>query len=82
MTLSGLGQPAADAFCRLYGTTKLFDASRMASRYVDKAGYVSAVREEAQKAVAERFLTQEDAQRIVAAAGLQWDDLEHAAPQD
>jgi alpha/beta hydrolase family protein len=81
-TLSGLGQPAADAFCRLYGTTKLFDASRMASRYVDKAGYVSAVREEAQKAVAERFLTQEDAQRIVAAAGLQWDDLEHASLQD
>ena len=33
------------AGCRLSGTTTLFDAATMASLYVDKAGYVSAVTE-------------------------------------
>jgi hypothetical protein len=61
--------------CSLSGTTALFDAATMAALYVDRQGYVDAVNEAADAAVEARFLLQEDAERIRAAAGLQWDAL-------
>ncbi|MEL0313907.1 MAG: alpha/beta hydrolase domain-containing protein, partial [Halieaceae bacterium] len=63
------------AGCRLSGTTTLFDAATMASLYVDKAGYVSAVSEATDQAVERGFLLPPDAERIKAAAELQWDAL-------
>ncbi len=70
--LSGLGQ-RDNVFCRLFGTTDLFDATRMAELYVDKAGYEAAVAAAVDDAVAQGFLLAEDGERIVEAAGLQWD---------
>ncbi len=64
-----------ESFCRLFGTTELFDAATMASLYVDRAGYVQAVSEATDKAVAKGFLLAADGERIKAAAGLQWDQL-------
>ncbi|MEQ8262415.1 alpha/beta hydrolase domain-containing protein [Pseudohaliea sp.] len=61
--------------CRLSGTTTLFDAATMATRYVDRDGYVEAVAEATDAAVEAGYLLPEDAQRIKAAAGLQWDAL-------
>jgi hypothetical protein len=61
--------------CRLSGTTTLFDAATMATRYVDRQGYIAAVSEAADVAVEAGFLLPEDAERIRAAAGLQWDAL-------
>ncbi|MFT6285869.1 MAG: hypothetical protein ACJA09_000604 [Alcanivorax sp.] len=72
--LSGEGQ-TGESFCGLFGTTALFDAATMASLYVDRDGYIAAVRDASDAAVAARFLLPEDAQRIVLAAGLQWDML-------
>jgi hypothetical protein len=72
--LSGEGQ-SGGGFCFLFGTTELFDASTMASLYVDKAGYIDAVREATDTAVDAGFLLTPDAQRIKAAAALQWDAL-------
>jgi hypothetical protein len=65
-----------ERFCNLFGTTQLFDAATMASLYVDKAGYIEAVSESTDKAVAKGFLLAVDGERIKAAAGLQWDLLE------
>jgi hypothetical protein len=70
--LSGEGQ-AGGSFCFLFGTTELFDAATMASRYVDRAGYREAVRNATDAAVDAGFLLPPDADRIKAAAGLQWD---------
>jgi hypothetical protein len=61
--------------CRLSGTTELFDAATMASRYVDRGGYVAAVAEATDAAVEAGHLLEEDALRIKAAAALQWDAL-------
>ena len=61
--------------CRLTGTTELLDAATMAARYVDRQGYIDAVAEAADRAVEAGFLLEPDAQRIRAAAGLQWDAL-------
>jgi len=61
--------------CRLSGTTALFDAATMATRYVDRDGYVAAVAEATDVAVEAGYLLPEDAERIKAAAGLQWDAL-------
>ena len=61
--------------CRLGGTTELFDAATMASRYVDRQGYLEAVAEAADRAVSDGFLLPPDADRIRAAASLQWDAL-------
>ena len=65
-----------NGFCRLFGTTELFDAATMASLYVDKQGYIDAVAEATDEAVAAGFLLAPDAERIKAAAALQWDALE------
>jgi hypothetical protein len=63
------------SFCRLFGTTQLFDAATMASLYVDKAGYVEAVSAATDDAVAAGFMLEADGQRVKAAAALQWDLL-------
>jgi len=64
-----------DAGCRLSGTTELFDAATMASLYIDREGYISAVAEAADNAVSNGFLLEPDAVRVKAAAALQWDAL-------
>lgn len=61
--------------CGLSGTTTLFDAATMAMLYTDRQGYIDAVNAATDEAVAARFLLEEDAVRIRAAAGLQWDAL-------
>lgn len=72
--LSGEGQ-ASGSFCFLFGTTELFDLAAMASLYIDRAGYVDAVSRATDEAVESGFLLPPDAERIRAAAGLQWDAL-------
>ena len=72
--LTGTPQ-AGDGFCYLFGTTALFDAAQMATLYVDRAGYVQAVSEATDNAVDKGFLLSPDAERIKAAAELQWDML-------
>ena len=62
-------------FCQLFGTTSLFDAATMAARYVDRAGYVSAVSNAVDEGIARGTLLADDGGRIVEAAGLQWDTL-------
>jgi len=70
------GEPnGGDSFCFLFGTTDLFDASRMAELYMDQAGYEAAVASAAEDAVTAGFLLVEDAARIRAAASLQWQAL-------
>lgn len=63
------------SFCRLFGTTQLFDEPTMASLYVDKAGYVEAVSAATDDAVAAGFMLAADGERVKAAAPLQWDAL-------
>ena len=63
------------ASCRLAGTTKLFDAATMATLYIDRTGYIAAVSESTDAAVALGVILPEDAERIKAAAALQWDAL-------
>ena len=72
--LSGLGQ-SENSFCRLFGTTQLFDAATMASRYTDKAGYVEAVTRAVQAGIEQRTLLPRDGDRVIEAASLQWDRL-------
>ncbi|MEM1111765.1 MAG: alpha/beta hydrolase domain-containing protein [Pseudomonadota bacterium] len=72
--LSGEGQ-AGGSFCFTFGTTQLFDAATMAMLYVDQAGYEAAVAESADAAVERGVLLAEDAERIKAAASLQWQAL-------
>jgi hypothetical protein len=72
--LSGEGQ-SGPGLCHLSGTTELFDSALMASEYTDKAGYVQAVSDALDDAVNKGFLLPADAQRIEAAASLQWDNL-------
>ena len=72
--LSGEGQ-SGGGFCRLFGTTELFDAAQMAQLYTDQAGYEAAVSAAADEAVEAGFLLPEDAGRIRAAAALQWQAL-------
>jgi hypothetical protein len=48
----------------------------MASLYVDKNGYMQQVAESVDQAFEAEFLLSEDAERIKAAAALQWDLLE------
>jgi hypothetical protein len=74
--LSGEGQ-SGPGVCYILGTTDLFDATSMASLYVDKAGYAQAVSDAADNAVTKGFLLPFDAERIKAAAYLQWEILEN-----
>ena len=69
--LSGVGN-TGDSFCRLFGTTRLFDASDMAARYIDEAGFEAAVTEATEAAVDAGFLLPEDAEAIIEWAPSQW----------
>ncbi|MCB1841367.1 MAG: hypothetical protein KDI09_00255 [Halioglobus sp.] len=67
------GEPnTGNGFCRLFGTTSLFDAAQMASLYTDEAGFVAAVTAATNDAVSQGFLLQEDADAIIAWAPQQW----------
>jgi hypothetical protein len=61
-----------NSFCFLFGTTSLFSAVQMANLYGDEAGFVTAVTEAANSAVAAGFLLQEDADAIITWAPQQW----------
>lgn len=66
-TLSGLGQPGTTfTLCSLFGTTKLFDSTQLASLYPDHATYVSAVNASVDSAVRSGFLLQHDGDLIKA----------------
>lgn len=69
----GGGGPGLDCF--ISGTTELFDAAYMASLYSNKSGYVQAVSNAADDAVAKGFLLSPDAELIKAAASMQWELL-------
>ena len=64
-TLSGegnSGEGPIGGFCnRLFGTTKLLDASTLAARYADSDSYRAEVNESTDNAVADGFLLSEDA---------------------
>jgi hypothetical protein len=61
-----------NSFCFLFGTTSLFSAEQMASLYVDEAGFVAAVTEATNDAVAAGFMLQEDGDAIITWAPQQW----------
>jgi hypothetical protein len=61
-----------NSFCFLFGTTSLFSAAQMANLYGDENGFVAAVTEATDSAVAAGFLLQEDADAIIAWAPQQW----------
>lgn len=65
--LSGLGQ-SGESFCRLFGTTMLFDNAKLTELYPTEAQYVEAVRVSVEAAVAAGFLLPADAGLIVADA--------------
>ena len=62
-----------DGFCRLFGSTRLFTAEEMVTRYVDQAGFVADVTAATEDAVAADFLLREDADAIIEWAPTQWD---------
>ncbi len=68
--LSGEGN--SGGLCILFGLTELFSADLLASLYVDEAGYVAAVTEATNAAVAAGFVLPEDADDIIAWAPQQW----------
>jgi len=59
-------------FCNLFGTTDLFSADEMATKYIDQDGFVSAVTTATQSAVAAGFILDEDGDAIIAWAPSQW----------
>lgn len=65
--LSGLGQ-GGDSFCRIFGTTAVFDEAQLSELYPTERGYVDAVNASAQSAVEAGFLLPVDAALIVADA--------------
>lgn len=66
-THSGLGQMGA-GFCGIFGTTKLFDAEKLAALYSTHADYVSKVNAATESAEAAGYLLAPDAELIRAAA--------------
>lgn len=62
-TLSGEGQPG-DLYCKLFGTTDMFDRTQLASLYTDHEAYISAVNASADSAVSHGFLLPEDGDLI------------------
>ncbi len=62
--LSGVGQPKGNSFCRLYGTTELFDAAKLAALYPDNATYANAIDKATDAAVSAGFLLPADAALI------------------
>jgi hypothetical protein len=67
-TLRGTGQPPADAFCNLLGTTLRFDEDQLGALYPDKQAYIDAIDTATDSAVAAGFLRPKDAQLIKARA--------------
>jgi hypothetical protein len=65
--LSGLGQ-SGDSFCRIFGTTELFDAATLGELYPTEQDYVDAVTASAEAALAGGFLLRPDADLIIADA--------------
>jgi hypothetical protein len=65
--LSGEGQ-AGESFCRIFGTTSLFDDAQLSELYPTEQEYVDAVRASTDAAVAAGFLLPPDAALIVADA--------------
>jgi len=63
--LSGLGQ-TGDSFCRIFGTTSLFDSAQLAALYPTRATYLDAVRASVQRAVDGGYLLAPDAALILA----------------
>ena len=66
--LSGLGQ-TGESFCRIYGTTSLFDDTQLAELYPTDQDYVDAVTDSVNSAVEAGFLLPVDAELIVTDAG-------------
>ena len=62
--MRGGGQPPADSFCRLLGTTELFDDAQLAVLYPDKQAYIDAIDRASDEAVAAGFLLLADATLI------------------
>jgi hypothetical protein len=63
-TLSGLGQTGGDNFCGIFGTTVKFDSARLSEIYPTHAGYVAAVDDATDAAVAAGFIRPADAPLI------------------
>jgi hypothetical protein len=66
-TLSGEGQTGS-LFCLLFGTTVVFDDTKLASLYADHEAYVSAFNEATDRAVRAGFILPADAELMKAAA--------------
>jgi hypothetical protein len=62
--LHGEGQPPADAFCGLFGTTELFEAVQLSALYPTKQAYIDAIDKYSDEAVAAGFLLPADADLI------------------
>ena len=67
-TLRGTGQPPADAFCGLLGTTIRFDETKLAELYPDKQAYINAIDAATDSAVEAGFLLLADGAIIKARA--------------
>ena len=65
--LSGLGQ-TGESFCRIFGTTQLFDDTMLGELYPTTESYVDAVNSTTESAVAAGFVLPVDAALIIAAA--------------
>jgi hypothetical protein len=61
--LSGEGQ-AGEGFCRLFGTTQLFDANLLNSLYADNDSYINEVVSSTDDAVSKGFIIEEDGELI------------------
>ena len=66
--LRGTGQPPADAFCGLLGSTERFDEARLSELYPDKQAYIDAIDTATDSAADAGFLVPADAERIKARA--------------
>ncbi len=68
---TGSGQPTIPLvgdFCRLYGTTTLFDEAQLSELYPDKQAYIAAIDAATDSAVGAGFLLPKDAELIKARA--------------
>lgn len=63
-TLTG-EPPGGEGFCGLFGSTKLFDAAKLAELYPDKATYFEAMTTSVEQSVTEGFLRPADAALIL-----------------
>jgi len=66
--LRGTGQPPADPFCGLLGTTQRFDTALLAQLYPDKQAYIDAIDAATDSARAAGFILPADAEVIKARA--------------